>query len=201
MFWRKIKNLKKEILNLVEEKKTLVDDNEVLYNENELLSNELKSIKEEKENLEYENSKKSHLLETTKEINSTLSNLLLNSLEENYDTYYNSLKKYDEDGFVYLSKVQQLTGISSSSFYGNFYYEDNIGAFEDMDGYTMAKYYEKMQFADIIDSTFIGSYEKCEYSTDYVNTDEYKEFIKNVKINTVKELLSDNSKLKNVCFY
>lgn len=189
MFFKKIKDLRKR--NLEYDK--ALKDLEISNTKVDTLYNEIKSNLYKIEDLEYDNNQQELLIDSQVEKLSTMKNIILDLLEKNTDEYYqyifDSLKKYDIDGFFYLSQVQKETGITTSSFYGHFSYEDNIGTFEDMDGYQLAQYYEIMHFANIIDSKFIGSYEKCIYDNKYLKSQEYLDFIKKVKINTIKTII------------
>ena len=142
---------------------------------------------------------KENLLNASTDFLYTCTKLIMPLVESNVDTFYETLKGYDEDGQLYLSHVKTATEISDRDFYGNYYYEDNCGFFEEMNGYTMSEYYNDMYFGSIESSTTIGSYEKCTYSKSYKDTEEYKEYIKNIKTKTILSILTKNPALKNIC--
>lgn len=185
--FNKNKELKKENLLLLEKNQELLKELKNLRNEIYNLENTF--IEKDKEISKKE--KSINILNKFKIFTSDFLCKFLNEeiIEENYEKLYNYLQIYDKDGFLYLGQIKKETNISSSEFYSNYYYEDNCGYFEEMDGYNFSKYYLQMKFGEIINSTFIGMYEKCEYSDDFYSNDDYKKFIKKVKINTIKDII------------
>lgn len=100
----------------------------------------------------------------------------------NIDKMYNYYKKFDKNGWEELQVVRKFI---KGDIYSEFYYEDNIGLFENMDGKELIKWYEKMEFSQIKDSIFHGEYEQCVYDKPCENKN-YKEYKEKVKKEFVK---------------
>lgn len=84
----------------------------------------------------------------------------------------------DPDGFELLRCAEKLLGLKSSAIYETFYYEENRGYFEDMDGHQLLPYLEKCsRFFRIKSSEIVGScYERCTYELDPARANEYEAY-------------------------
>lgn len=102
---------------------------------------------------------------------------------------YDYYKKMDKDGWEELRIVKKHI---KGDLYSHFYYEDNIGMFENMNGKELIPWYEKMEFSNIIDSTFVGMYEKCSYSNPTENK-KYNAYKESVKKDFIKTMDAKNS--------
>lgn len=102
----------------------------------------------------------------------------------NIDKMYNYYRKLDKEGWDELRVVKKYI---KGDIYSYFYYEDNMGAFEDLNGKELIPYYEKMEFSDIVSSEFHNSYERCTYS-DPIENEKYKEYKEAVKKDFVKTM-------------
>lgn len=89
---------------------------------------------------------------------------------------YDKYSKLDKGGWEELKIVKKYI---KDDLYSYFSYEDNCGLFENMNGRQLIKWYEKMQFSNIVDSKTTGMYEKCIYSNPTENKD-YLNYRKNV---------------------
>lgn len=97
-------------------------------------------------------------------------------IDKKINYLYEKYSKLDKDGWKELKIVKKYI---KGDLYSYFSYEDNVGLFEDMNGKQLIKWYEKMQFSNIVDSKIIGIYEKCTYSNPTENKD-YLNYRKNV---------------------
>lgn len=112
----------------------------------------------------------------------------MNSLDKMYNYYC----KLDKEGWEELKIVKNHI---KGNIYNHFYYEDNMGVFEDMDGKELIPWYEKMEFSNIVDSTFYSSYEKCTYGEPSKN-ERYSEYKNKVKKDFVQVMDSKYNTLK-----
>lgn len=184
-------NSKKEKLNqleiqLKEKENLLIEKEEILGVKEKMLEDLSDKVFDLQMDLDRANE---HLLKI-KPISKIILGKVDNYSEKEIEEIFNQLRELDDEGFKYLREIEKESGLNTHDVYTTFYYEDNMGYFEEMNGYGLSKYIEKIKFAEIIDSTFHGMYEECEYSTNYVDTQEYKDFIKKVKLNTIKSLLN-----------
>lgn len=108
--------------------------------------------------------------------------------EETINDLYNFSVSLDNEGWEELSIVREFI---KEDIYSYFYYEDNMGYFENMNGWELIPWHEKMKFAEIIDSEFIGCYEKCKYSN-YKDTTEFIKYREEVKKAYIKHMISKN---------
>ena len=102
----------------------------------------------------------------------------------NIDKMYSYYQTLDKEGWDELRVVKKYI---KGNIYDTFYYEDNCGLFENMDGKELIKWYEKMGFSEIKESIFHGAYEKCVYNEPSENKN-YKEYKEKVKKEFIKEM-------------
>ena len=164
----------KESINL---KKSL----EKITCENDNLKENIISFKEEANNLKQE--KESILSNVYKYVIKQMDDILKDETKVN--DLYKLARSLDDDGYKELSIVREKI---KGDIYSTFYYEDNQGLFEFMNGYQLINYYEKMEFGDIISSEFYGVYEKCEYS-DPAKNERYAKYRESVKVKLIKIMI------------
>lgn len=164
----------KESINL---KKSL----EKITCENDNLKENIICFKEEANNLKQE--KESILSNVYKYVIKQMDDILKDETKVN--DLYKLARSLDDDGYKELSIVREKI---KGDIYSTFYYEDNQGLFEFMNGYQLINYYEKMEFGDIISSEFYGVYEKCEYS-DPAKNERYAKYRESVKVKLIKIMI------------
>lgn len=166
----------KESINL---KKSL----EKITCENDNLKENIICFKEEANNLKQE--KESILSNVYKYVIKQMDDILKDETKVN--DLYKLARSLDDDGYKELSIVREKI---KGDIYSTFYYEDNQGLFEFMNGYQLINYYEKMEFGDIISSEFYGVYEKCEYS-DPAKNERYAKYRESVKVKLIKIMIKE----------
>lgn len=180
------RDLSKEVEEMKIKNKELEEFVSKLTEENEYLKNSCDTYKEDLNKLEtYNDSVLSGVSEFVLKRLVKIEDL---ATEEIVDDLYNFSVNLDNEGWEELSIVREFI---NEDIYSYFYYEDNLGYFENMDGWQLISWYEKMKFAEIVDSEFIGSYEKCKYS-DYDDKTEYIKYREEVKKALIKHMISKN---------
>lgn len=197
-----------DILNRKKVKK-LTDENENLKNLSTIFRYFIKKLKGEKAKLiddiaelkvKNEEQKKEYLIlnneahddiqNITKKYNNTIEKFLstyiesINS-EEKIKSIYEELRVVDEDGWCEENIVANLI---PCNLYSEFYYEDNTGVFDRIDGYGTINYYEIAEFAEQ-EYEFVGMYERMSGHSDYTNLPKYIEYRKKAEFETVKEII------------
>lgn len=182
------------LASLNNEKEELVKEMESIKTENDNLKKELMYFNNEntqlKEDNMFFNEKATALEKENQEIKNTIYSYIIKKIDKqlndnNIDDFYKIAKEFDDEGYEELKIVsREIEG----DLYSTFYYEDNKGFFDYMNGYQKIRYYEKMGFSEITNSIFHGAYEECEYS-DPSNNSEYENYKRNVKIKLIKSMV------------
>lgn len=105
---------------------------------------------------------------------------------ENTDLIYDAIKFLDKDGWYKLSVIEELI---PCDIYNVYYYEDNIGVFEDMIGYNYIKYYEINAFAEREYEMVCPLYEKMSNYSDYSQNPEYLAYISKLPELTIYKII------------
>lgn len=162
---------KKESINLEKSLDKIACENDNLKENIVYFKEEINSLKQQKESI---------LSNVYKYVTKQIDDMLRDETKVN--DLYKLAKSLDDDGYKELSIVREKI---KGDIYSTFYYEDNQGLFEFMNGYQLISYYEKMEFGDIISSEFFGAYEKCEYS-DPAKNERYPKYKESVKVKLIR---------------
>lgn len=155
----RLQNYEKDILDYKSNMKTLED-----------------SIKELKEKYENEQWKTLDLSNEYEDLMSVfISKYIEGIIKKNgEEKLYELLQPLDHEGWCELDAVQKLI---PCNIYSEYYYEDTVGTFENMDGYDLIPYYEIAAFAENREYDFVGDmYEKLTSYDDYTNKAEYLQY-------------------------
>ena len=126
-------------------------------------------------------------LETAKSVIEALTNALIQEGKSGEEIYKMISPIADPRGFALYRTAEKLTDCAPSSY---FHYEDNRGAFEDLNGFELIEWLEKAKFGEITWVVACPGYEKMESCTLDKNTEEYKSYKNNLYAQTVKTLTS-----------
>lgn len=201
------------MLKIFKEIKKLREENSNLKKEVELYKNSLKDQVEEDITLEKEFlSAKEELAKLIEEKDAALYDL--HELKEHYrqfddiymplkhfipfilDKYmndkmeelYTTLSSLDDEGFIEYMIVCKLI---PCDIYSEYYYESNLGYFEEMSGYRLSRYHEMSAFGEKEYEIVSSCHERLSNCSDYSQDEKFLEYRKELKKQTILAIANE----------
>lgn len=179
-------SLKEELSLAKKTNSSFQEELELIKETNSSLNTQVHFLKTDMDYLECVNR---DLENSNSELNFKLGSMIVSNLEcmdnESISEVYSKSQSLDNEKWIELDIIERKTGINISNFY---YYEDNLGYFENLDGNGLIPYYEKAKFGEFEYDLCSGGYESSVCVSDYWKHDEYKTYRLDVEKEVVYKL-------------